>query len=741
MRLNFAIKLFMVFSMLECLLSDSVTITGVVKSKNDSTSIAGADIYIEKYSIGTVSNQDGKFILKSVPKEEIQFKFSIIGYKDIVRAYKLDDEFNDLGTIFLSVDTIKSKEILVESERALEQKDFASNRRLSGGRYQENLKASLAETLQRETGLSTRSMGQGAIQPVLRGYYGDRFLLTDDGITVGDLSNTSIDHAVSMDMASYNKVEIIRGPKALLYGSNTIGGIIDVSRFADQTARYKKNQIKGIFGSESSNTGLFGNVIAYLPIHKNHQFRISFLNRKTGDQITPIGVLNNTALTNKELATCYTYFGKRSRTIFCYETIDLDYGIPGSPEGHIDGVEIKMGKTTQRANYSRNISILGFEEVEIDQRSIIYGHGEYVTGYSFASVEMDHEIFSLQGKLKSNRSTFGTLYQRREFDAGGFYWTPDCLERRFAIFGLIEQSIGKMNLQLSSRIEHLSIKPVSISYLSNLDAAQISNRNFPLLSTGVSISRPWEKNWTLSTAAMYTSRSPGVEDLYSDGPHLGVYSYEIGNPNLDTERTIGIETVLDYSSKKTDITMVAYRNYSPSFHISSKMGDGFVPGADYIEWGSGSSGWLYKYEMRPKEALIYGFESDFEYRLSTWIHLFGSLSINRGDDLKLEIPLQYMPPDKLLFTAEFIGKEGNLSTTIIKVQEQKRLGEYETRTNGYFTANLSGSYSFYTFQLAHKIILKCENIFDEEFYNHLSRVKSIMPESGRNVSVQYQVLF
>ena len=69
MRLNFAIKLFMVFSMLECLISDSVTITGVVKSKNDSTSIAGADIYIEKYSIGTVSNQDGKFILKSVPKE------------------------------------------------------------------------------------------------------------------------------------------------------------------------------------------------------------------------------------------------------------------------------------------------------------------------------------------------------------------------------------------------------------------------------------------------------------------------------------------------------------------------------------------------------------------------------------------------------------------------------------------------------------------------------------------------
>ena len=143
----------------------------------------------------------------------------------------------------------------------------------------------MALTLDKETGLSIRSMGQATAQPVLRGYTGDRFLLTENGITAGDLSNTSIDHAISMDMASYNKIRIIRGPEALLFGSNTIGGVIDVTRQINLDSRFQKLSLWALFGIESSNKSSFGNFIAYFRLiydsNSDFQFYVATQGIKT----------------------------------------------------------------------------------------------------------------------------------------------------------------------------------------------------------------------------------------------------------------------------------------------------------------------------------------------------------------------------------------------------------------------------------------------------------------------------
>ena len=97
---------------------------------------------------------------------------------------------------------------------------------------------------------------------------------------------------------------------------------------------------------------------------------------------------------------------------------------------------------------------------------------------------------------------------------------------------------------------------------------------------------------------MITGRAPDLDELYSDGPHLGTYSYEIGQPNLNLERTIGVEGSVDYNIYKGQIKLTGNHNYSPNYHISTALGNTYEPGADWIEWGSGSSGWLYKYQMK-----------------------------------------------------------------------------------------------------------------------------------------------
>ena len=674
----------------------------------------------------------------------------MIGFRDVTKSLKLDEDINDIGKIFMVTDTIKIEEIVVDAHHELQPKSFSSNIYITGGQYHSNLKSSLALTLEEETGLSIRSMGQGTTQPVLRGYSGDRFLLTEDGITAGDLSNTSIDHTVSMDMASYNKVRVIRGPETLLYGSNTIGGVINVSRQIDSETRFKKPSLQGILGTESSNSSLFGNVVCYLPLNYQHQLRFSLLSRNTGDQISPIGPLANTALSNFEVTGSYSYFGKDYRSTFSYGQLAMNYGIPGSPDGHISGVDIDMNKNTQKFNVHKDISFLGFQTLDIDQRYINYGHTELEKGSSYPSVILDQQIFSLQNTLKGPKLHIGSLFQYRNFQAGGFYWTPDTKEFNIAVFGLVEREIYNFTLQLSSRAEYLSVIPDVQHRLSNIDTSQVLQRDFPIVSAGIGVFRNW-KNWEFTFGTMLTGRAPGIENLYSDGPHLGTYAYEIGQPTLDLEKTIGLEASLEHHTDKSEIRLTGYQNFSPNYHISSKMGEceeEFVDGeghpcagADFIEWGSGSSGWLYKYQMQGLRVSIYGLESELKYKLTNSINLYGSISSIRGENLSDNTPLAYIPPDKFLFSTELDLNPITATLTLKKVSPQERLGEFETRTDGYFLTDVSGTYIIHSSNIIHKIIFQIDNIFDQEYYNHLSRIKLIMPEKGRSIGIQYRLVF
>lgn len=544
-----------------------------------------------------------------------------------------------------------------------------------------------------------------------------------------------------MDMASFNKVRIIRGPEALLYGSNTIGGVINVSRQVSLDSRFQKPSYWTVFGLETSNKSYFGNLIAYFPFKQNQQFKFSFLKRDTGDQITPVGSLDNTALSNMEWTGSYAYFGSSFRSNLSIEHIQMDYGIPGTLEGHINGVDIDMEKTTQKFQYHRDISFLGFHVLDVDQRFIQYEHSEFESSSTYPAVKMNQQIFSLHNKLIGPEVTLGSSFQFRDFKAGGFYWTPNTMEISGAIFGLIEKEFNPFILQLSSRAEYLGVIPETSSlFISNLEKDQIQQKEFFILTSGVGLLYH-RAHWKYSLSLMNTGRAPSIENLYSDGPHLGSYAYEIGQPNLGLEKTFGIESSLKYHKNKTEISFTGYHNYSPNYHLSSKLGDGYEPGADWIEWGSGSSGWLYIYQMKGLKTSIYGFESELNYALTQQIKVAGSYAVTRGQNLSDGIPLAYMPPDKMIFSTEWDLSHLSLVATFKHVLPQERLGEFETRTDGYSVMDLNGSYTIHASRITHKIIFQFDNILNEKYYNHLSRIKQIMPEKGRGFGLQYRMIF
>jgi iron complex outermembrane receptor protein len=166
-----------------------------------------------------------------------------------------------------------------------------------------------------------------------------------------------------------------------------------------------------------------------------------------------------------------------------------------------------------------------------------------------------------------------------------------------------------------------------------------------------------------------------------------------------------------------------------------------VTGSDWIEWGSGSSGWLYKYQMKGLKARIYGVEFDLSYK-TDFIIISTDYSKVIGDNISDGIPLPYIPPSKsrVRFTFNEI-MNFNSTLQIVSASKQNRLGEFEKATDGYTRIDFYGSYNLKTKNGSHKIIFQIDNIFDEVHYNHLSKIKAIMPEMGRSVSIQYRFLF
>ena len=719
--------------------AQNLTVTGTVKSFKSDKPLQSANVVIENTNLGTFTDEDGRFTVKDIQSSEVSVKISMIGFVDTTLSVRTNEKTYDLGEIFLKTNILQLSNIDVHAHDDLAQANLLSDVLLSGKEMQEKMYGSIAQTLQNEIGIAIQSMGQATTRPILRGYSGDRFLITKNGIKTGDLSHSSADHAMSLDLGGVERIEVFRGPRALLFGSNTIGGVVNIEKNSLSSQKLSQSRSYFTSGIDSGNKGLFSSYSIESPWRKNN-IRFSIQNRKTNNQITPKGVLENTAINNTEGFLGISRIGDDRRATFSFERVLMDYGIPGSPEGHINGVDLKLSKNTQELNYHQDIDFRGFETLNIDQSFIFYSHSEYESSSSAPAVRLSQNILSLKSNLVGKTKELGSSFDFRYFSAGGFYWTPNTTEIKMSLFGLQENELLGFATQLSFRAEQSFISPEVKTKFSNLEVEDVVNKQFSFISFAGTAVKEWQ-NWQWSNTIMRTGKTPDIESLYSDGPHLGSYSYEIGNPYLELERTLGFESSLQYAKNRFSLLMNGYYNQSPSYHQYIKKGDGYKPGADWIEWGSGAAGWLYIYEMKGVKSEINGGEIQASY-LGKNMDINADFSFVRGLDKTNNTNLSFMPADKFQLTLS--TKESRDLTASIRFTEgfeQSRLGEFETITPGYSLIDIYGSYSFGSSNGNHRLIFNVNNILDEEYYNHLSKIKTIMPEFGRRISLQYRYLF
>ena len=792
--MSFSFQLFKIYIYLITpfgLLFSSFNISGYIFDADTNKPIQNAQIFEINNNFGTTSDINGYFLLTFTAKaindneiSEINLAIRVIGYDhkellidSMTYCLKCNNSRADLGKIFLKPKSIELNSIDIKSD--IDESNQISDIQISGKELGENLKGNIATTLSNQPNIGINSFGIVTSKPSLRGFSGDRFLLTKDGDETGDLSQSSIDHVIALDMTEINEIEIIRGPRSLVYGPNTIGGVVNTGLLGDPKVRFKKFKKHFLIGNDSYNSGLYGNMMLYMP-YKNSQLNLFLSQRETGNQQSPDGELENTQSLTEIYKLGFTRYAKRGFLNLQYENYNMSYGIPPYPNAHEDGVDILLLKNSYLINYHRDLNLKNFSQLNFKYNFIDYVHIEMVNDdentndiqeylddgnfhVSLAKITKNYKI-----ELSGKKILYGLELTEREFNPAGFYLTPITNEKRSSIYGFHEFTFKKLGIDLQSsfRLGQLLVNPGQYdidSQAANLilkdsegnpildengnKISLVEDKEFYNLSLSFGI-RKVVDNIEFNSWFMHTMRPPRVEELFSDGPHLASYAFEIGNPNLKSERIYGIENSMKYKSDKQSMSIVTFYNYSPYYFEMTKDGLCEIPedwqpwtthpcyGADYIDWGSGAMGWLHKYSSKGSEVVIKGYEFDWQYYFDN-MHLKYSLSFVQGDSKTTEMPLSYISPMKQILTFDFIRKNVNYKLRLTNIDAQNRTGEFETSTPETFLTDFVYTFNFE----AHSLTLQLNNIFDKTYYNHLSRIKDLKPEPGASIHFNYKVIF
>ncbi|KAA3606228.1 MAG: TonB-dependent receptor [Calditrichaeota bacterium] len=691
--------------------------------------VEDVQIFLKEKNFAVISDKEGIFVFENLRSQNYTLKFYRIGYEE--KEFQID--FNDSTNlkILLTPTVTKVEEVFISAEEN-ELSVTKSAIEVSGSQLRQNLGSTIAETVTSEPGIEMRSMGPAPARPVLRGLSGDRLLLLEDGGRTGDLSATSADHAVAVEPINAQKIEVIRGAKAILFGSNTLGGVINVVSEKIPIQRVDEFHAVSSLQAESVNSGFVGSLNLLFPL-QDFAVRFDGSLRNAQDVSTPIGKLKNTNIETENTNLGISWF--QSKNIFgasggFYKS---DYGIPGGFIGaHPNGVGIKVERKhfETKTDFKPNFEFA--KNIELKYNFSDYKHEE-IEGDGLVGISFSVFTYNLSGKihLKENEilrnGTLGFWSEIRDYSSGGLSSTPETIEKTFAGFVHQNAIFGKVTLGGSTRFDFRQVNPSSQVEAKNV--GEIRNRNFGGFSGAFEGTYKFDSGISSGVILTKTFRAPTLEELFSEGPHLAAYSFEVGNSDLKTENGFGSETFLKFENERGFLEATVFRNEISNFTFAKATGD--------TSWRT----LLPIYQYTGLKALMQGFEFGFDWQILPRIFADGSLSFVKGNLTDLDEAIPEMPPLSgklnLRYKKDLFAFGGGVKFA----DKQDRLGEFEQKTKGFLVYNLFGSYVFKFRNLAHSLDFGIENLTNETYRKHLSKVKSVMPESGRNFKVLYKVYF
>jgi iron complex outermembrane receptor protein len=723
-------------------MASAQSVSGRLVNSLSGDPIAGAVIEVEGQRTRATSAADGSFALDGLPNGT---------YHLIVRAQGYSSRRTEIAVpaatpLTVPVDPeLHFEEVISVGPEARSQFDsFQATSVLSGQELTKQLATSLGATLENQSGVTSRSFGPAPARPVIRGLDGDRVLILQDGQRMGDLSSQSGDHGVTINPASADRIEVVRGPATLLYGANAIGGLVNVitNDIPMKAVRKTSGNMTFDLGSAAGEAGAAADVQTG---NGTFALKVGGGGRRSGDFSTPEGDVTNSQSRSGFGKVGLSWTGTKNYLGASYGYDDTKYGIPVVEDGQLSLTPRRHSFSLRGGGDNLTGAIESFRATLALRR---YKHEELEgdeVGTAFTNDTAEVELMGAHRAVGRLKGSAGAWFLNRDFDAiGAEALSPAVGQRTAAAFLYEELTWPHASVQFGGRVDRTNYEP-----------AGEATRSFTTGSGSLGLLlRPSAGNESLTVALSLAraARAPSLEELFYFGLHPGNFAFEVGNPDLPPEHALGFDASLRWRTSRVSGEVTYFRNSIRNFvyrqvlteeefvarlpEFVERFGGRDVEG----ELPTGEEGFAFV-ENVSADSVLQGVEAHADVQIAKYWAAEAGVDYVRGALADSGDPLPRIPPLRFRGGLRFQRNAFQAGADLSAVASQERVGTLELPTSGYDLLKAYAAYSFNTGQTVHTITARLDNATNTLYRNHLSLIKELVPEMGRNVRLLYNVRF
>jgi len=627
---------------------------------------------------------------------------------------------------------------------------------LDGPEWIQRRQATLGDSLDGVPGIHADTFGAGASRPVIRGQSAPRVKVLSDSSELMDASGISPDHAITSEPLLAERVEILRGPAALLYGGGAIGGVVNVLDQKIPTAVPADGvdgtlEVRGATGAKER-----AGAVGITAGSGNLAVRIEGVKRQSDDYQVPHwpgGVLEGAYNDTSTGSLGVSWVTPRGYIGMAYTYQESKYGLPGHsheyegchPHGdhlhcgehdhdhdhegdheeheHDHGhgtpyVKLRSQRMDFRGEYDEPFA--GFRKIRFRAGLTDYWHDEIEGGETATRFENR----GLDGRLELEhqpwngwRGVAGLQAAQSDFSARGEEsFLPKSRTRTAGAFLLEEYRLGDWRFELGARQEWQRIAPEG------------ERKDSSMTGTSLSAAAIWDfaEQYSLALSLSRSQRLPSAQELYADGIHMATNTYELGNADLGKETSHNIDLTLRKTAGDTTFTLSAFHNRVDDY-IYARTLDQFED--------------FRLIEYAQQDAEFTGVEGEARHRFSPLLsvavfgdYVRGKLTGGNGN-------LPRIPAARLGARADLAWRQWTAGIEYYHVFRQNDIASYETSTSGYDMVNAVIAYDMRLGKADAQIYLRGTNLLDKLAYNHASFIADVAPLPGRSVMLGVRTAF
>ncbi|MCE2859716.1 MAG: TonB-dependent receptor [Oxalobacteraceae bacterium] len=612
---------------------------------------------------------------------------------------------------------------------------------LSGDELRNKLGSSLGDTLGNELGVNASGFSTGASRPIIRGLEGPRVKILQNGMSTGDLSAISNDHAVGSGMMSATQIEILRGPAALLYGSGAIGGLVNIvnGRIPTVLEARATGESELRYSSVDQGTGLSFSAdrsAGNIGLHVDGNVMNAGDYRIPGSSAVDASAANND--TGK-----LGFSRNRENNIAVGGSLIQDWGHVGaslSQLGKVYGIhgrdelaKIDLAQTRFDVDSFIKSPLEGFDGLRVKLGQTDYRHTELENSGTDPHVRFSNKSFESRWELSHLpiagwRGKFGLQTEHANVQAlnldGDDPTVPRTRSQSTAGFIVEERDFGDLRVNVGGRFESISRRPL-------MD----TKRSFKLGSYSAGVLWAFMPGYGIGATASVAQRAPTPEELYSGGAHHPTETYDIGDANLKKETSKNIDLSLQKTAQALRWKANVFQNKVKNFVYGS-----LSPAVQGI-----ADGMEFDRTFSQADATLRGVEAELSYNYYDpgWFgRVFADTSRGTLDNLG-NLPLQ--PSTRTGLSFGYQDSQWRSSLSVLHASAHNRIAgsgiSEETTTPAYTRVDASINYVQRYGTTDVTWFLLARNLLNEEIRLSTSLLKDYLPQPGRNLMVGLRTRF